>query len=342
MIENKYLEWLSQQTDSTWWHDSAIVDELDTAIKNGAVGVTTNPFLVRSSLVTQPKFWNPMLKDLSDSMTPSQRAEEIVRAITSYLAVKFTKTYKESHGVSGYACAQVNPAKAGDADVMLSMARRLSKWAPNIAVKLPVTAAGLDVLEECIAEGITITGTASFTVPQALAIGARHMKGIERAKKNGIKPGHCFAVVMVGRLDDYLRDVAHDRKSTVQESDIIQAGTAVIKRAYSIFNERGYQAVLMPAALRGPYHLTAISGAKMAISIAPKTAAMVCDEEHTTHIAESVSPEVIKRLMTISEFARAYELDGMKPEEFITFGAEQRTLSQFVEAGWSILENYKI
>ena len=44
-------------------------------------------------------------------------------------------------------------------------------------------------------------------------------------------------------LDDYLRDVAHDRKAAVEESDIRQAGLAVAKRSYAVFKERGYEAV---------------------------------------------------------------------------------------------------
>ena len=58
----------------------------------------------------------------------------------------------------------------GDIAEALAMARRFHAWAPNIAVKLPVTAAGLDVLEDCIAEGITVTATVSFTVPQVVAV----------------------------------------------------------------------------------------------------------------------------------------------------------------------------
>jgi transaldolase len=40
------------------------------------------------------------------------------------------------------------------------------------------------------------------------------------------------------------------------------------------------------------------------------------------------------------EFVRAYEPDGMEPSEFVGFGATQRTLSQFAEAGWKLMENY--
>jgi transaldolase len=139
----------------------------------------------------------------------------------------------------GYVCAQVNPVRAGDRECMLPMAKRFHAWAPNIAVKLPATAAGLDVLEECIAEGITITATVSFTLPQALAIAERHRSGAQRARANGIEPGKCFAVIMIGRLDDYLREVARDNEAGVDESDIRQAGLAVTKRAYAMYNERG-------------------------------------------------------------------------------------------------------
>jgi transaldolase len=41
------------------------------------------------------------------------------------------------------------------------------------------------------------------------------------------------------------------------------------------------------------------------------------------------------------EFVRAYEPDGMQPEEFIGFGATQRTLAQFCDVGWRLLENFK-
>jgi len=31
----------------------------------------------------------------------------------------------------------------------------------------------------------------------------------------------------------------------------------------------------------------------------------------------------------------------MKPADFISYGVTQRTLSQFVEAGWKLLEGFK-
>jgi transaldolase len=96
-------------------------------------------------------------------------------------AERLLPRFEASRRRSGLVCAQVNPVRAGDRECMLPMAKRFHAWAPNIAVKLPATAAGLDVLEECIAEGITTTATVSFTVPQAIAIAERHRAGIAQA-----------------------------------------------------------------------------------------------------------------------------------------------------------------
>jgi len=344
MSENAYLKWLSSNTPSSWWHDSADPDELDIAIANGAVGVTTNPVLVKQSLYSRPDIWRLVIEDIPKDIRGPYKVEEIIKRVTQTLAAKLEPIYHKTEGKHGYVCAQVNPAKPASVETMLPMARRLNSWAPNIAVKLPVTAAGLEVLEECAAEGITVTATVSFTVPQVIAVAERYRKGLERAKKAGIKPGQCFAVIMVGRIDDYLRDVAMDRNAHVLESDIIQAGIAEVKRAYSIFKERGYEAILMPAGMRGTYHTVELAGADIVFSIHPKIQRLLAkiEGQFEERINVPVNEDVIKRLSTVSEFVRAYEPDGMKPEEFITFGVVQKTLSQFVEAGWNPIEEYKL
>ena len=90
---------------------------------------------------------------------------------------------------------------------------------------------------------------------------------------------------MIGRLDDYLREVAHDNQAAVSEYDIRQAGLAVTKRAYAMYKERGYDAVLLVAALRGAYHLTEIAGADLMMSIHP--ARRSCSWRRTTRASSA-------------------------------------------------------
>jgi transaldolase len=341
MITNSYLKWLSG-TDSFWWNDSAVLSGMEQAIKNGATGVTTNPLLVKRSLFANPGFWQPFIQG-AKGLKDDEKAEEIIRSITVEIAKKFELIHKETDGVQGYVCAQVNPNFQGDSDKMFEMGKRLASWAVNIAIKLPATAAGIEAMEELSALGITTVGTVSFTTSQAVEIARRQQMGIERAKKAGKKPGAAFSVIMVGRLDDYLRDVAHDMHSNVQESDIMQAGTACIKHAYAICKDHGYASKLMPAGMRGAYHAIARAGADMSMALAANIQSFLEKEtEHAGHIGESVPKDVIDRLMTIPEFVRAYEPEGMTPSEFITFGTTQRTLSQFLEAGWLPIQEFEV
>ena len=122
-----------------------------------------------------------------------------------------------------------------------------------------------------------------------------------------------------------------------------QSGIAVTKRAYKIYQERGYEAVLLVAALRGSYHLTELAGAQVVMSIAPAPQQWSVAQDHPREerIASPVPPDVIARLSAMPEFLKAYEPDGMKPEDFISYGVTQRTLCQFVESGWKLIEELR-
>jgi len=343
-VNNTYLNWVIEKTRTKWWHDSAEEAELDLGLDRGAIGVTTNPFLANIALNKDRALWGASIEEVISRNLPAEaKAEALMQIAVTRAAAKLMPEHESSGRQSGFVCAQVNPLRAGDRDCMHAMARRFHAWAPNIAVKLPATAAGLDVLEDCVAEGTTVTATVSFTVPQVVAIAERHRAGIERAKAQGIEPGKCFAVIMIGRLDDYLREVAHDNQAAVSEADIRQSGLAVTKRAYGIYKDRGYEAVLLVAALRGDYHLTELAGADLLMSIAPASQEWFVARDHPREerIDRPIPDDVLDRLRTMPEFVRSYEPEGMAPDEFVGFGATQRTLSQFSEVGWKLMENYR-
>ena len=336
-----YLDWVVEQTATRWWHDSADPGELELGLRRGASGVTTNPVLAATAVKNNRERWHADVdRALARRLPAEQKAEALVEIAVTRAAEQLLPAFHRSGGRTGFVCAQVNPIRAADRDCMYPMAKRFHGWAPNIAVKLPATAAGLDVLEECVAEGITVTATVSFTVPQVVAVAERHRAGSRRATANGITPGQCFAVIMIGRLDDYLREVAHDSHPAVAESDIVQAGLAVTKRAYSIYKERQYGAVLLVAALRGAHHLTELAGADLLMSIHPAYQEVLVSQDfaHELRIDHPIPEDVVRRLEQIPDFARAYDPDGMMPSEFLGFGLSQRTLGQFIES-WKQLES---
>ena len=185
MVTNPYLKALSESA-GFWWTDTAVIQAMDQDIENGATGVTTNPVLIKAALYKDPEYWRPFLQT-AVGLSGDEKAEEILRCVTVEVAKKFMPIFEATKGEQGYVCAQVNPKKQGDTAAMVEMGKRLAAWAPNIAVKVPATAAGLRAIEELAAEGITTVGTVSFTTPQAVAIAAAQQRGIDRCRAAGKK-----------------------------------------------------------------------------------------------------------------------------------------------------------
>jgi transaldolase len=344
MSETNYLQWLSTNTQTAWWHDSGDPKELQQALANGAVGVTTNPVLSAQALKNNKEYWREDIRKVLDTeKDPRAKAESLMKIVVTHAAKQVEPVYQKTSGKQGYACAQVDPSFAGNREGMWDQAKRFNAWAPNIAIKLPATFAGLDVMEKCVAEGMAATVTVSFCVPQVWAIGKRYQE-ILRSRKSGTKIGKCFAVIMIGRLDDYLREVFTDNKEPISEKELQMAGLSVVKHAYGLYRENGFEAVLLIAALRGNYHMAGLAGGDLIMSIHPtiQKSLLEGEVERKEQIAEPVPPAVHEKLYRIPEFRKAYDPQGLSEKELVTFGVTQRTLSQFVETGWKLLEQFQL
>lgn len=337
-----YLEWLSTETATKWWHDSAIPSEIDEAIENGALGVTTNPVLTYKSLQAVPEFWQPQVDEIPQSLPGAERAEALLELIAKHAASKFRKVFDKTNGQHGYALGQLNPAICSDSEKMLAQALRYNSWGENIAVKLPTVKAALPVIEVLASKGIAVCTTLNFSVSQAMAVGEAYEKGVRKAKADGVDVKPCFAVQQGGRLDEYLLEVATDNRLGVDPADILRAGNAICKKVYHLFKERGITAKIMPAGLRGVHYLAEMAGGDMVFSLQSRVQKMVIDADlpQVKHIDEQIPADVIERLKRIPEFVRAYEEGGLDPNDFVTFGVTQKTHSQFFWTGWAPLETY--
>lgn len=338
-----YLQWLSTNTQTAWWHDSGDPLELQTALANGAVGVTTNPILCAEALKNNKDFWRQEIREaLEADKTPRARAESLMKIVVTYAARQMEPIHRKTAGKHGYACAQVDPSCAGSRVEMYDQARRFSAWAANIAMKLPATRAGMDVMEKCCAEGMTVVMTVSFSVAQVMAIGKRY-KQVQQAAKRGAKVGGCFSVMMIGRVDDYLREAFADNEEPVSESELRMAGLSIVKRASQLYRQDRFEAQLLVAALRGNYHMIGLAGGDLTMSIHPAHQRTLVDEqvEQRERFQELIPLALQEKLCRIPEFRKAYDPLGLSENEMITFGLTQRTLAQFVETGWKLLEQFQ-
>ena len=130
--------------------DTANIGEIKEINKLGLVdGITTNPSLVAKE---------------------GRDFEEVIKDITSE--------------ISGPVSAEVIGLKTED---MVNEARDVAKWADNVVVKIPMTAAGLEAVNILSAEGIKTNVTLIFTISQAIL---------------AMKAGATYISPFIGRLED--------------------------------------------------------------------------------------------------------------------------------------------
>lgn len=185
--------------------DTADVDEIRALAEAGLVdGVTTNPSLIAKS---------------------GRRMAAVIEEICAL--------------VPGPVSAEVT---ATDAAGMLAEGQHLRRIAPNVAVKVPLTEAGLRTCRALAAEGALVNVTLCFTAVQALL---------------AAKAGAAFISPFVGRLDD----IATDGMGLI--GDIVQ-----IYRNYPQLKTE-----VLVASIRHPMHL--LQAAKLGAGVATLPPAVI-------------------------------------------------------------------
>ena len=177
--------------------DTANIEQIKDAVRLGVIsGVTTNPTLIS--------------KEGGD-----------------YKAI-----IKEICGlVPGAVSAEVLGETAAE---MIDEAQKIALWAPNIAVKIPATAAGIEVTAVLAKENIKVNFTLCFSLNQALL---------------GAQAGATYVSSFVGRVDDVGQD-----------------GMGLVKDIVDVFTHYQLTTQVIAASIRHPRHcvLAAQAGAHIA------------------------------------------------------------------------------
>lgn len=329
---------MSNTTPTDYWNDSCSIPELEYALEHGAVGATTNPVIVVDVLKRDYESWGQRLHGLI-SERPSADEDEIAWALIDEMAVAaarlLTPVYTQTDGKKGRLSMQTNAKYYRNSEAMVAQALHFSEVIPNLNVKMPVTAAGVAAIEEVTFRGISVNATVSFTVPQALAVAEAVERGLKRRLEAGLDNSAMAPVctIMVGRTDDWIKVVA-GKQNIITNPDYLEwAGVAVFKHAYETYQERGYTTRLLAAAYRNHYHWSEFIGGDVVCTIPYKWAKRFNESDVTVknRIDTPVDSAIVDELRRkFPDFRKAYDIDGMQPEEFEHYGATARTLRQFI------------
>ena len=327
---------LTSPTD--YWNDSCSIEELTYAINNGAVGATTNPTIVLNVLKKEMHLWNDRIHQIIDE-NPTWSEVEVTWKLIEEMAVRgaglLKPAYDQSKGKKGRLSIQTNPQLYRNAKGIAEHAIHFNTLAPNMQVKAPVTSAGVEAIEEATYHGVSVNATVCFTVPQAIAVAEAVERGLNRRTADGrpIDEMSPVCTIMIGRTDDWMKVTVKNEEIDIDPSYLGWAGIACLKRAYGIFQERGYRARLLGAAYRHLGHWSELIGGNIILTIPYEWQLKInaSDIEVKPRMADPVDPKIINEMLTkIPEFRKAYKPDGMTVKEFDTFGATVRTLRGFI------------
>jgi transaldolase len=334
------LHKMTQTTPTILWNDSCSIEELKSSIGHGALGATCNPVIVLNVLKQEWEIWKERIPEIikeNQTATEDEIAWKLIEEISVKAAALLKPVFDREKGKNGRLSIQTDPRLYRDSKRILLQAEHFNRLAPNMIVKIPVTRAGVEAIEEATYRGISINATVSFTLPQAIAVAEAVERGLTRREKErmDISTMGPVCTLMVGRLDDWLKVVAEKENIITNPESVDWAGVAVMKKAYRIYNERGYRIRLLSAAFRHHRHWSEFIGGNVVISPPWQWQKRYNASDVTVEnrMNKPVDPGIIAELeKKFVDFRRAYDENGMKVDEFDGFGATVRTLRQFSQA----------
>ncbi len=186
--------------------DTANIEQIRQAARLGIVsGVTTNPTLVAKEATAD--------------------YETVIKTICSIITGPDTSVSVE--------------VLAEDVESMIEEAKTKASWAPNVAVKIPCTAAGLEAISTLSKQNknVKVNMTLCFSVNQALL---------------GALAGATYVSPFVGRLDD----IGHD-------------GMQLVKDIVDVYKNYQLPTQVIAASIRHPLHCVVAARAGAHIATVP-------------------------------------------------------------------------
>jgi transaldolase len=152
------------------------------AWQDRVAGVTSNPTIFEKAMGHGPEYEAPA-RTLAEQ---GKTAEEIYWALAiediQGAADVLRATYELTDGCDGYVSLECAPSVANDTQATIDMTADL--WTrlnrPNVMIKIPATAEGIEAIETSIAAGINVNITLLFAVDLYAEVAHAYLRGLKR------------------------------------------------------------------------------------------------------------------------------------------------------------------
>ena len=215
--------------------------ELERRISEDAVsGVTSNPTIFAGAITQGAAYDRPLQMLAKAGHTAEEIVVQLMTADIADACDVLRSAWEWSEGADGFVSVEVSPLLAHETDATVVEAREWVKRVdrPNLLVKVPATAAGVEAIRRLTAEGISINVTLIFSLDRYRQVIEAYQKGLgEYAAAGGkLKLVNSVGSFFVSRVDTEV-DTRLEKIEGAKELSG-KAAIAQARLAYGIFLER--------------------------------------------------------------------------------------------------------
>jgi len=181
--------------------------QLERYVREGWItGLTSNPTIFNKAIAGSADYDDALRAAARDGAESAYDAfvgiagDDLRRA-----ADIFRSVYDATEGADGYVSFEAPPGIEDDAEATVREAHRMREAVdrPNVMIKVPGTAAGVDALRELTAQGTSVNVTLLFSVGVYERVAEAYIEGLERRLEQGQPLGDIASVAsfFVSRMD---------------------------------------------------------------------------------------------------------------------------------------------
>jgi len=176
--------------------------QLEDWVSRGVRGLTSNPSIFQKAIQGSADYDDEFGRAIADGLDVEASYWQLVTSdIQSALAI-LRPVYDESDGHDGYVSVEVDPGLARDTAGTEAAARALHRSIdqPNVYIKIPATAEGLDPIRTMISEKRSVNVTLIFSIDRYAEVMEAYLSGLEAADGD-LSRVSSVASFFISRLD---------------------------------------------------------------------------------------------------------------------------------------------
>lgn len=191
------------------WLDSIDPELVRTNRELGATGATSNPVII-SDLLKTGRFDDQLNNLLREGFSDSEIAWQMTDRLVQDAQEVFLPVWQQTRGNDGYVSFELDPlledpesgpSIAERVQEYIRLGRQWSAGHENRMIKVPATPAGLECLEQLVADGVTLNVTLIFTSRQYRAARDAIWRGAQR--RDNLERFKSVYSIFVSRVDVY-------------------------------------------------------------------------------------------------------------------------------------------